>query len=97
MDYEKDLAQFLEFDPDIEGTENAHKFESAKIEGDLISLWETLSLYGVHIPSKLGPNSTIDDARLAINAFSKLYQMVLKETNARQVLVWNSNDLESKR
>lgn len=73
MDYERDLAQFLDFEPDIEGVENAHKFELAKIEGDLMSIWETLSLYGVHIPNKLGPNSTLDDARIAVNAFTKLY------------------------
>lgn len=38
MDYERDLAQFLDFEPDIEGVENAHKFELAKIEGDLMSI-----------------------------------------------------------
>ena len=82
MDYERNLDQFLEFDPDIEGTENAHKFETAKIDGDLLSLRETLSLYGVKLPSSLGPNSTIDDAWMALNAFSRMYQMIQKEMSS---------------
>lgn len=82
MDYERNLDQFLEFDPDIEGTENAQKFETAKIDGDLLSLRETLSLYGVKLPSCLGPNSTIDDAWMTLNAFSRMYQMIQKEMSS---------------
>ena len=50
MDYEWNLDQFLEFEPDIDGQENALKYQSAKLDGDLLSLWETLSLYGVQLP-----------------------------------------------
>jgi len=97
MDYERNLDQFLEFDPDIEGQENIQKYQSAKIDGDLFSLWETLSLYGVQLPQNLGPTSTLDDARVALNAFSKMYQMIQKEMNAWTSCVRTINELESKR
>jgi hypothetical protein len=58
---------------------------------------DKLRNFRIELPANLGPGSSLDDARLAVNAFNKLYQLWYTEYQKQSRVQGEINMLEKKR